>query len=228
MKGLLIYSGGMDSTVLLHSKKDAIKLALFFDYGSNHNDREFVFAKINTEKLGIELRRIDIKSIMQHMKSSLLEGADAIPEGRYDEKNMSSTVVPFRNGIMLSIAAGIADTESLNTILLAAHKGDYKQYPDCREAFITAMSNSVYTGTNYRVCVDAPYGVFDKKQIAEIGAKIETLDFAETWSCYKADTSKHCGKCGTCIERIEALDGLNDPTEYEDTAFAFEHIRKKR
>lgn len=224
MKALIIYSGGMDSTVLLHDAKDQIKLAISFDYGSNHNDREFECAKINADKLGIELRRINIKSVMEGMKSSLLSGADAIPEGHYADDNMASTVVPFRNGIMLSIAAGIAESEGLDAILLASHAGDHAQYPDCRVEFNNAINQAIHVGTDFKVEVKAPYAKLDKREIAERGNRLG-VDFADTWSCYKADEEVHCGKCGTCVERVWALRGF-DPTAYKDVDFAIEELKK--
>ena len=224
MKGLIIYSGGMDSTVLLHAMKNDIKLAVSFDYGSNHNDREFACAQINADKLGIELRRINIKSVMEGMKSSLLSGADAIPEGHYADDNMASTVVPFRNGIMLSIAAGIAESEGLDTILLASHAGDHAQYPDCRASFNKAINMAIYEGTDRKVSIAAPYSDMDKREIADLGHHLR-IDFNDTWSCYKADSDKHCGKCGTCVERIWALRHI-DTTQYEDKEFAIAELKK--
>lgn len=224
MKALLIYSGGMDSTVLLHAERESIKLAISFDYGSNHNDREFKCAEVNAAKLGIELRRINIKSVMENMKSSLLSGAEAIPEGHYAADNMASTVVPFRNGIMLSIAAGIAESEGLDTLMLASHAGDHAQYPDCRVDFNNAMNQAIYVGTDFKVKVVAPFGDIDKRQIADMG-HVLGVDYNQTWSCYKADGEKHCGKCGTCVERVWALRGF-DPTEYEDIDFAIAELKK--
>lgn len=224
MKALIIYSGGMDSTVLLHHMQNEIKLAISFDYGSNHNNKEFECAQVNADKLGIELRRIDIKSVMEGMNSSLLAGAEAIPEGHYADDNMASTVVPFRNGIMLSIAAGIAESEGLDSILLASHAGDHAQYPDCRESFNRAINEAIYEGTDAKVNIVAPFAQVTKKNIADLG-HVLGVDFNDTWSCYKADSDKHCGKCGTCVERVWALRGF-DPTEYEDKEFAIEELKK--
>jgi len=121
MKAVLIYSGGLDSTVLLHEQKERIALAISFNYGSKHNDREFYFAGVNTSKLGIKHIRIDLPFIDSYFKSSLLNSGGDIPEGHYEDKSMRSTVVPFRNGIMLSIAAGIAESIGADTVMIANH-----------------------------------------------------------------------------------------------------------
>ena len=213
---VIIVSGGMDSITLLYDKKDEIALGISFDYGSNHNAKEIPYAKKHCERLGIKHITINLDFIHEYFKSSLLEGAEAIPEGNYDEENMKSTVVPFRNGIMLSIAIGIAESHNLKKVLIANHAGDHTIYPDCRPEFIAAINKASVAGTYVNVEVSAPYTNITKGEIAVIGMKLE-LDYTETWSCYKGG-EKHCGKCGTCRERIEALEyaGIEDHTEYEE------------
>lgn len=213
---LIIVSGGMDSITLLNEYSRDIALALTFDYGSNHNAREIPFAKLHCERLGIEHIVIPLGFIHDYFKSSLLDGASAIPEGHYASENMKSTVVPFRNGIMLSIACGLAESRGLKKVMIANHCGDHAIYPDCRGEFIDAMTLAMEKGTYDGVKIVAPYTNISKTDIARHGKEIG-LNYAETWSCYKGG-EKHCGKCGTCVERIEALRdaGIDDPTEYEE------------
>ena len=212
---LLIYSGGIDSTTMLYEFRDRIALALSFDYGSNHNKNELPFAKKNCEKLGIKNVVISLDFIGKIFHSSLLEGAEAIPEGNYDDENMRSTVVPFRNGIMLSIAAGLAESERLHYIMMANHAGDHAIYPDCRPEFVAGMYEAVKQGTYEHIELWAPYTNMTKADIIKRGSKLG-IDYADTWSCYKGGTA-HCGKCGTCMERKEAfrLAGVPDPTNYK-------------
>ena len=206
----------MDSTTLLHDYKDRIALAVTFDYGSNHNAREIECARINCRQLGIEHIVIPLAFMHDYFKSSLLQGADAIPEGHYAADNMRSTVVPFRNGIMLSVACGLAESRGLDEVLIANHGGDRTIYPDCRAGFISAMSQAMQEGTFDGVHILAPYTDKDKTYIARRGAELG-VDFSLTYSCYKGG-EKHCGRCGTCVERREAfqLAGLSDPTIYEE------------
>ena len=205
----------MDSITLLHDYQKAIKLAITFDYGSNHAAKEIAFAKEHCQELGIEHIIIPLAFIKEYFNSSLLQGADAIPEGHYEAENMKSTVVPFRNGIMLAIACGIAESRGLHYVLIANHGGDHAIYPDCRATFIESMSEAMAYGTYEKVRIIAPYTGITKSDIATIGSKLK-IDYSKTWSCYKGG-EKHCGKCGTCVERKEAfkLAGLEDPTEYE-------------
>ena len=213
---VIIVSGGMDSITLLYDKKDEIALGISFDYDSNHNAKEIPFAEMHCKRLGIKHITINLDFMHQYFKSSLLQGAEAIPEGHYADENMKSTVVPFRNGIMLSIAIGIAESNHLKKVLIANHGGDHTIYPDCRPQFIEAIDAAANAGTFVHVRVEAPYTNITKGDIARIGKQLG-LDYTETWSCYKGG-EKHCGKCGTCIERKEALQeaGIHDATEYEE------------
>ena len=213
---IIIVSGGMDSITMLYEYRERIAMGVSFDYGSNHNKREIPFARLHCERLGIQHVTIPLDFIHTYFKSSLLEGADAIPLGNYDDENMKSTVVPFRNGIMLSIACGMAESMGLDYVMIANHHGDHAIYPDCRPAFIDAMSQAMTNGTYNYVHILAPYTRISKSDIARRGGELG-LDYALTWSCYKGG-EKHCGRCGTCMERKEALReaGIEDKTEYEE------------
>lgn len=213
---LMVLSGGMDSVTMLYEYASTIDLAVTFFYGSNHNAREIECARYHCRKLGIELVEIDLSFIGEYFFSSLLEGADAVPDGSYDFDSMKSTVVPFRNGIMLAAAAGLAESRGLKAVMIANHAGDHAIYPDCREGFIKAMGNAIAEGTYEHIELRAPYTMLDKAEIAAHGKRLG-VDYGKTYSCYKGG-EKHCGKCGTCIERREALKaaGIDDPTEYED------------
>lgn len=213
MKAVLIYSGGLDSTTLLYEYKESIALAVSFDYGSKHNEREIAFARLNCEKLGVEHIVIPLEFMQKYFRSSLLKGGEDIPEGSYDDSNMQSTVVPFRNGIMLAIAAGLAESRGLDAVMMANHGGDHAIYPDCRPEFVDAFGKAVEAGTYNGVKLLSPYCNITKRDIALRG-KALGIDYSLTYSCYKGG-EKHCGKCGTCTERREALEGF-DPTEYEE------------
>ncbi len=213
---IIIVSGGMDSVTMLHEYKEEIALAVTFDYGSNHAKKEIECAKWHCEQLGIEHIIIPLSFMHDYFKSSLLEGAQAIPEGHYADESMKSTVVPFRNGIMLAVACGLAESRGLHSVMIANHGGDHAIYPDCRNTFISAMSEAMAYGTYEHVYISAPYTDITKADIARRGAALG-VDFSKTWSCYKG-REKHCGKCGTCVERKEAFceAGVNDPTDYEE------------
>ena len=214
--GLIVLSGGMDSVTLLYEFQRDIALAVSFDYGSKHNAREIPFARLHCERLGIEHLVIPLSFIGQYFHSALLVSGGTIPKGRYDEENMASTVVPFRNGIMLSIAAGLAESRGLRRVYIANHFGDHAIYPDCRSSFIRPMHEAIYEGTGNHVAIAAPYTDLTKAEIAAHGKSLG-IDYAETWSCYEGD-SLQCGTCGTCIERREAMQtaGIIDPTPYKE------------
>ncbi len=213
---LIVLSGGMDSVTLLYDKIDEIALAVNFIYGSNHNMRELECARYHCKKLGVELLEIHLDFMGEYFHSSLLEGADAIPEGNYEDENMRSTVVPFRNGIMLATAAGLAESRGLRAVMLANHSGDHTVYPDCRPEFIDAMAHAIAAGTYENLELRAPYTNISKTDIAVRGKELG-IDYSKTYSCYKGG-EHHCGVCGTCRERREALAlaGIEDKTVYEN------------
>lgn len=200
---VIIISGGMDSVTLLYDRKDEIAIGISFDYGSKHNAKEIPFAALHCKRLGIEHIVIPLGFMTKYFTSSLLQGGENIPEGHYDDENMKSTVVPFRNGIMLSIAAGVAESHGLKNVLIANHGGDHSIYPDCRPEFIDAMNKATIAGTYLDINIVAPYTNISKADIARRGLQMG-INYDETWSCYKGD-DEPCGKCGTCYERMEAL-----------------------
>ena len=212
----MVLSGGVDSTTMLWEYRDRIAMAVTFDYGSNHNAAEIECARRQAEMAGVPHIVIPLAFIGKYFNSSLLSGAEEIPEGHYEDSNMKSTVVPFRNGIMLAAAAGLAESRGLSVLMIANHAGDHALYPDCREAFIKAMSEAIKAGTYEGITVRAPYTLLSKTDIAIRGKRLG-IDYSTTYSCYRG-LEKHCGRCGTCRERRQALAeaGIVDTTEYED------------
>lgn len=216
MKTVVLLSGGMDSVTAFYEVKreHEVVAALSFDYGSKHNAREIPFAKLHAERAGIPHRVIDLGFMNECFQSDLLKSGGEIPDGHYAEENMKRTVVPFRNGIMLAVACGFAESVEAEALAIAAHSGDHAIYPDCREPFMQGMAAAMEAGTYARIRLMRPFIAMDKTAIARRGAELG-IDFAETWSCYKGGDI-HCGTCGTCVERREAflLAGIADPTTY--------------
>ena len=216
MDSIIVLSGGMDSAVLMaHALEQGKKVgAVSFDYGSKHNTRELPMAQGLCESWGVDHQIIHLPFINQLFSSSLLSSGEEIPDGSYMESNMKSTVVPFRNGIMLSIAAGYAESVSAKEVLLGSHSGDHHLYPDCRPEFNHAFAHAVNLGTDGQVKIRFPFSHMDKRDIGDLGRELE-VNFTRTWTCYKGGEI-HCGTCGACDERKYALrydQGL-DPTEY--------------
>lgn len=216
MKVVVLVSGGMDSVCALADAMQTHEVvgALSFDYGSKHNHCEIPMARWQAEHYGVPHRVISLEFMNELFDSHLLKSGGEIPEGHYEEESMKQTVVPFRNGIMLSIAAGYAESQGAEGLVIAAHSGDHAIYPDCRETFLAPMAEAICAGTYAGIEVLRPFVNVRKEDIAARGAALG-VDFAHTWSCYKGGDT-HCGKCGTCTERKEAfaLAGVKDPTVY--------------
>ena len=216
MKVVVLLSGGMDSVAAFYdavSRYDVVA-AISFDYGAKHNHKEIPFAAYHCTKFSVEHRVISLDFVGELFKSDLLKSGGAIPDGHYEEQTMKSTVVPFRNGIMLSIAAGLAESKEAAGLVIAAHAGDHAIYPDCREEFMKSMAEAIRVGTYAGIRLLRPFISMTKADIASRGHSLG-IDFSQTWSCYKGDAI-HCGTCGTCVERREAfiVAGIPDPTEY--------------
>jgi 7-cyano-7-deazaguanine synthase len=225
MRAVAIVSGGMDSVTLAYKirreRPDHELHLIGFNYGQRHS-KELHFAEHTADVLRADFDCIDLEplgSLLAKSGSSLVDMGTSVPEGHYEAESMRATVVPNRNAIMISIATGIAVAEKADCVALGVHSGDHAIYPDCRPQFIQAMDNAMYLGNESFVEPNfhlyTPFLRWTKAEIASEGDRLH-VDFSKTWSCYKGG-DKHCGKCGTCVERREALSlaGVVDPTEYE-------------
>jgi 7-cyano-7-deazaguanine synthase len=218
-KHLVLFSGGLDSTALLWRISDFYNpentIALSFNYGQRHGV-ELVAAKTLAKTRGVQHTIVNIEKIGRMLRSSQTTPGIEVPEGHYADENMKVTVVPNRNMIMLSIAAGIALSNNCEKIYTAVHAGDHFIYPDCRPTFIDAFNRAVRAGTDSNLHVGAPFIEWSKSMIVEDGDE-RHVPWQLTWSCYKGQ-ALHCGRCGTCVERKEAFERahVTDPTRYAD------------
>ena len=218
---IVIFSGGMDSASLLtHYAKGhdgSPPVALSFNYGQRHV-KELEYAEAFAKDLGVPWKLVDLSSIRPLIAKGSQTGNDPVPEGHYAAENMKTTVVPNRNMIMLSIAVGHAIAIGAAEVAYAAHRGDHDIYPDCRPTFVQAMLEATNLCDWHPPKLVAPFLGMTKADICSLGTKLD-VDFSKTWSCYKGG-ERHCGRCGTCVERREAfqLAGVVDPTLYEEVA----------
>jgi len=218
-KVVVVFSGGMDSYTVLHKavREGFEVLPLTFNYGQKHN-KEIEYAKHACIALGVIPKIVDITAINQLLTGSSLTSDIEMPEGHYADDNMKSTVVPNRNMILLSLAVGYAVSSDANKVFYGAHAGDHEIYPDCRPEFVEKM-NSVCAIANYEpVEIVTPYLALNKTDILREGLAMG-LDYGCTWTCYNG-REKACGKCGSCVERLEAFseNQMSDPLDYEEIA----------
>ena len=231
MKVIVVCSGGLDSVSLAHKMAAEHELLglVSFDYGQRHK-KELHFAAACASRLSVKHHIIDMTDIGRNLTGSALTDNVPVPDGHYAEESMRITVVPNRNAIMLAIAFGVAVSNKADGVATAVHGGDHFIYPDCRPGFIEAFQvMQTHALEGYAsVKLLAPYVHQPKSFIVTDGVKYNT-PFAETWSCYKGG-ERHCGRCGTCVERREAfhLAGVDDPTDYEDKDFWREAILRKK
>lgn len=204
VRALVVMSGGLDSTTLAYDlQEQGYRVsAVSFNYGQKHS-KELEFAAAHAHLNGWQHDTIDLSDMAGRLRSALLDESTDIPEGHYAADNMKATIVPNRNAIMLSIACGIAVSRTIPWIATAVHGGDHFIYPDCRPEFINELSHAFTLGNEGFMHILAPYSRKDKNYIAQRAVDL-AYDYDKTWSCYKGG-AKHCGKCGTCVERMEAI-----------------------
>ncbi|MFE3196850.1 7-cyano-7-deazaguanine synthase QueC [Embleya sp. NPDC059237] len=223
---VVVASGGLDSTTvayLLAERGHSLTL-LSVDYGQRHRTELDYAAKI----AGLLLARheiVDLTGVGALLTgSALTDPTVPVPDGRYTQANMRSTVVPNRNAILLAIAAGLAVSTDADLVAFGAHSGDHTVYPDCRPAFFDAIEaailagNEGFTAPGFRL--EAPFLHLTKADVVLSAAQLG-VPFELTWSCYRGG-SEHCGTCSTCIERRQAFTeaGVPDPTRYAHSATA--------
>ena len=217
---IAIVSGGLDSVTLaylLHSQGYDLHL-LSFDYGQKHK-KELEFARICAQDLGAKHDVVDLSGFSRLIGGSALTDENiAVPHGHYAAPNMAITVVPNRNAIFLALSYGVAVAEQANRVAIGVHGGDHFVYPDCRPDFLIQFEKMQVLAVGGfgapDLELDAPFCATDKTGIVREGARLG-VPFEKTWSCYEGG-ELHCGKCGTCVERIEAFAqaGVPDPTIY--------------
>lgn len=225
-KVVVVLSGGMDSTVLLHhhiALNDEV-LAISVNYGQRHS-KELECARDLCERLKVPHYWADLSSVGQLFTgSSQTDPSVPVPKGHYAKETMKATVVPNRNMILLSVALGLAVTHKAAGVSYGAHAGDHAIYPDCREEFVSTLNEAAKLCDWHPVEIFRPFIARSKANIVSLGNRLG-VDFASTWSCYVGG-AQHCGACGTCIERREAfhLAGVKDPTAYDPRAPKMEDL----
>ncbi|MDG0965602.1 MAG: 7-cyano-7-deazaguanine synthase QueC [Opitutales bacterium] len=218
MKAVVLFSGGLDSTVLTYHllRENAELKLLSIDYGQRHQ-RELSASTQIALSLGLPHTILKLPMLAELLGgSALTDPSISLPEGHYAEESMKATVVPNRNMILLSLAAGHAISLQFNTVAYAAHAGDHTIYPDCRPEFADALDRTLKLADWSEITLHRPFVKWSKEDLVRRGKEL-AVPFEKTWSCY-AGGELHCGKCGTCVERKEAFElvGLLDPTEYND------------
>lgn len=238
-KAVVVLSGGLDSSTLAHyvANEGYDVYGISFNYGQRHTKElnsachtmnlvRGTHGRYSSEHQQVhKVVSLGIAELFEGSGSSLVDDTD-VPDGHYAEETMKATVVPNRNMIMLSVAAAWTISIGAEAVFTGVHSGDHFIYPDCREEFISDVNDAIVTGNEGFLpaarlvpYVNAPFMFKSKADIAQLAFDLN-VDIARTWSCYKGGDI-HCGRCGTCVERLEAIasTGNEDPTEYADTEF---------
>ena len=220
---MVVLSGGMDSTVLAYQAAGLFEQVdlVSVDYGQRHRT-ELAYAARTAARLGCRHDVVSLPVASYLDGSALTDESVEVPHGHYAADTMAATVVPNRNAMLISVAYGIAVARSADAVLVGVHAGDHQVYPDCRPEFIDALDRALRIGNEGvgAVSLEAPFVRRSKTDICRLGGRLGVV-WEETWSCYEG-SEVHCGRCGTCVERIEAFDDADvpDPTHYTDPDYA--------
>ncbi|SVA20612.1 uncharacterized protein METZ01_LOCUS73466 [marine metagenome] len=214
-KIVVVYSGGMDSFTLINFalKQDHEVSAISFDYGQKHR-KELDSATDFCKSRSISLEVSNISGIKPLLKGSALTDNIEVPRGHYEDQTMKMTVVPNRNMIMISLSIAYAISIDFEEVWYGAHSGDHSIYPDCRPEFLESVNKTSKLANYESIEIRAPFINLSKSEILSKGLGMN-LDYSQTWTCYEGKVQA-CGKCGACVERLEAFEENNekDPIEY--------------
>lgn len=224
MKAAVLASGGVDSTTALAQAVErygAAKVtAVSVLYGQKHI-KELEAAEKIASYYGVEHISVDAAPLFQYSRASLLQGSpEPVPKECYADQLKKTqgkapvrTCVPFRNGIFLAAAAGIALSLGSEAVIYGAHADDAAgaAYPDCSPAFFEAMAAAVWEGSGRQIRLEAPFLAMNKAAVVEIGLRLR-VPYELTWSCYEGG-AEPCGQCGTCRDRAAAFaaNRVSDP-----------------
>lgn len=225
-KGIVLLSGGVDSATCMGIAVSTLGspnvTAVSVFYGQKHK-KELECANAVADYYGCQHILLDLSQVFKRSNCSLLIGStEKIPHKSYVEQVLEavtgkvSTYVPFRNGLMLSAVAALAQSmypDDDVDIYLGAHADDAagNAYADCSQEFTDTMNKAIEIGTYNQVHLVAPLVNWNKAQVVAEGLRLH-VPYDLTWSCYEGD-DKPCGTCGTCIDRAEAFkaNGVEDP-----------------
>lgn len=221
MKAIVLLSGGVDSSTCLGIAVDAHGPAavstITIEYGQRHRAELDHAARI-AGHYGVGHETMSVPHVFGEGGSSLIQGGPDLPSTSYASlpEGKSPAYVPFRNGVLLSIATAVADTREADYVYFGAHRedGDRWAYPDCTPEFIGAMANAMFIGTYFKTRLITPLQWLRKAEVVALGTKIG-VPYGLTLSCY-AGQEPACGVCPTCRSRYEAfrINGLEDPVPY--------------
>lgn len=226
MKAVVLSSGGLDSTTCLAmavkklGAENVSALSIF--YGQRH-ERELQSARAVAKFYNVAHYELDAAEIFKHSNSALLNtSTESLEKSSYaaqKKKNKSpriATYVPFRNGLMISMAASFADglyEDDSVELYIGVHSDDAAgdAYADCSAQFIASMSAAIRIGTYEKIRLVAPFICQKKSDVVKVGLELNA-PYHLTWSCYERG-DKPCGQCATCIDRAKAfeLNGVKDP-----------------
>ncbi len=221
---VVLLSGGMDSSTLLHhvakNSHHRPLHAISFHYGQRHA-RELECARWQALAAGVDRHQVfDVSFLGELVRggTALVEGGDEVPDLvdlPESEREQPPTYVPNRNMMLLSMAAAYAEAHGTVDVYYGAQAQDQYGYWDCTVEFLERINRVLALNRRTTVLIYAPFAAMRKVELLRLGLDLG-VDYSHTWSCYRGG-EKACGTCPTCVERLNAFRdiGAADPLEYE-------------
>ncbi|MBM3985119.1 MAG: 7-cyano-7-deazaguanine synthase QueC [Planctomycetes bacterium] len=211
MSALVLLSGGLDSTVaatLWMARHGGLALGLCVDYGQRAARPEARAADAIGAALGFPVRHATLPLLAEVTRTALVRRDAPLPQPALDRLDLDAPAtadavwVPNRNGLLVNLAAALAEAQGLQVVLAGFNAEEAQTFPDNSARFVGHLNACLQDSTRGRVRVEAPLVGLTKAQLLAEGRRAGApLHLA--WSCYQGGEAP-CGRCESCRRRERA------------------------
>ena len=204
---LVCFSGGQDSTTCLYWAKkhfDHVETVIF-RYGQRHINEVEIAVRLAAEA-GTPYYILDLPVISDIAPNSLTNNTIVMDEEK-PAGSYPNTFVPGRNMLFLTYAAILARTHGIFHIVIGVSEADYSGYPDCRDAFIRSLNETLNLAMDESFVVHTPLINLNKSEVWALADTLGIFDVVrtQTLTCYNGIPADGCGHCPACQLRKKGL-----------------------
>ena len=205
---LVCFSGGQDSTTCLYWAKkhfDHVE-AVIFEYGQRHANEVEIAKKIASDS-NVPCQVLDLSLLSQLAPNSLTDSTIVMDEDKPAD-GYPNTFVPGRNMLFLTFAAIFARSHGIYNIVIGVSEADYSGYPDCRDAFICSLNETLNLAMDEQFILHSPLMYRDKSEVWALADELGIFDLVrtQTLTCYNGIPADGCGHCPACKLRKAGLE----------------------
>jgi 7-cyano-7-deazaguanine synthase len=214
MSAIVLFSGGLDSTVNLKMALDdtGVGLALTFDYGQRASAREAAAAAFICQQLGVPHRLVSLPWLAEICGSALCAPEQPLPRLTPEELGSAAVTsgetaravwVPNRNGVFVNIAAAYAESLAAGAIVAGFNAEEAVTFPDTSRGYVAAANAALALSTLAKPALKSYTQDLSKTEIVKLGRKIGA-PLGSVWSCYTGGR-EDCWECESCARLARAL-----------------------